>query len=480
MHALAVAAAASFLFADPMPLEMPRASSYLVRSNGESRVEDRYDALDLWTSQTVIGRWTDADGRVFTLARLDFSPPSGPFSETTRSHHESGNTRIGPRDETARDEAVSRLSPYLMPEKPQTARIGINGWTVLYYQRPDDPGLACAFLPKGRETWYFALWEFVEGDSQEAAREMFEDEFLAKWDDSVRDFLPTEKDAALEEKLRRRGGKPAPVLSERELLRRDVRHGVANYPRWHVTDGEDFAVADDLLETSGFVTSLTNELTNIRAKYASVMPTPVCATNILSVARVFRDRGEYAAALDTGGHAGMEWSAAYWSPVRREIVAFLPEAGETELLRTMRHEAFHRYISYACALASASPWLNEGYAQYFEDFDSSFRTSPLPAGADFAALAELLPTLLYMDYDEFYAGTQEERALKYALAKSIAIFIEEGAPKIARQPFKDLKRDYVTALLDTRDMRRATDAAFGSGGGIARFATEWRGFWAGR
>ena len=63
---------ASLFFTEPTPLDMPKAEAYLVRENGEMRLEDRYDRLDLWTSQAVVGRWTDADGRVFTLSRLDF------------------------------------------------------------------------------------------------------------------------------------------------------------------------------------------------------------------------------------------------------------------------------------------------------------------------------------------------------------------------------------------------------------------------
>lgn len=40
---------ASLFFTEPTPLDMPKAEAYLVRENGEMRLEDRYDRLDLWT-----------------------------------------------------------------------------------------------------------------------------------------------------------------------------------------------------------------------------------------------------------------------------------------------------------------------------------------------------------------------------------------------------------------------------------------------
>ena len=52
--------AASLFFCHPAPLDMPRASAYLVSdTSGAIRLEDRYDELDLWTSRAVLGRWTD-------------------------------------------------------------------------------------------------------------------------------------------------------------------------------------------------------------------------------------------------------------------------------------------------------------------------------------------------------------------------------------------------------------------------------------
>ena len=70
---------AALFFAEPMPLDMPRAEAYLVRdSDGSSRLEDRFSDLDLWTSRTILGRWFDESGRLFTVARLsELAPGEG-------------------------------------------------------------------------------------------------------------------------------------------------------------------------------------------------------------------------------------------------------------------------------------------------------------------------------------------------------------------------------------------------------------------
>lgn len=471
---LAASAAASLFMSEPAPLEMPQAKAYLVTLNGRARLEDRYTALDLWTSQAVVGRWTDSDGRVFTLSRLEFESPSFVDKSLTREAYVAGRRRIGMKNADAREKAIARLSSFEMPVEPVSPHIGLNGWEILYYNGEDTTGIACAFLPKGRDTWYFAEWRLVEGDDFALAMELFEEEFLGKWDEIVDAHLPSEHNAAREEKARRRGVKPPPVPPESELLRADARHSVTNYPNWHVTDGREFTVLDDVRDTSGFVTAFTNELTTMRARYAAVMPSPIDGTNTLCVARIFRDRREYEAALVISGLDNMMWSGGYWSTQRREIVAYLPPGGETSLLTTLRHEAFHQYFSYACSMIPISPWLNEGYAEYFEHGpDGPSFLDP----ADMASYAEFLPLIFAMDGASFYDGTDEERRLKYRLALSVAYFIERGAPKIPREPFKNLKSNYISELLKSRDMFKATSAAFGSEEGMKRFVLEWTRFW---
>ena len=174
----------------------------------------------------------------------------------------------------------------------------------------------------------------------------------------------------------------------------------------------------------------------------------------------------------------MMWSAAYWSPQRRELVAYLPPDGGQELLRTIRHEAFHQYLSYATSMISASPWLNEGYAQYFEDDGNADWGEGIElTDENLDRMAAAIPSLLLMDYAQFYDGNDFARRFKYRLAWSIVRFLEKGADEVRLKPFAGLKQRYVEALLETRDMRRATSAAFKDEDLLKKFIAEWKKFW---
>ena len=457
-----LALAASLFFTSPEPLDMPRAEAFLVMEDGRYRLEDRYDRLDLWTSRTVLGCWSDDDGRIFTLARLGIVPPSIEVHEpVTRVEYTASCVPLNRRDSPLRRrDAVARLVPFEPAPEALPPRQQPRGMKrVEYWQGTNRTAIVCSFLPDKSSVWYLAVWELAEGDDFAERMGVFEWKFLeGEW-----------KTAGLW-----LGGDKIPE-SEREQLRADAHHSITNYVDWRWTDAEPFTILDDLPRTSGFVSALTNELPRIRARYAVTIPTSVDCSNTLSVARIYRSRDEY---LDAVGD-DMAWSAAYWSPVRRELVAHLPEGGEAELMRTIRHEAFHQYLSYACSMITASPWFNEGYAQYFEDEESlewgeGFDTSP----DGLERLAPTLPALMLADYDEFYGGSDAVRRMKYRLAWSIAVFIEKGAPDVRFRPFAKLKAKYVDALIRSRDMRQATMyALLGDDDLTKNFLREWRKFW---
>ena len=464
--------AASLFFTNPSPMEMPQAQAYLVKEKGVYRLEDRFDKTDLWISRTVDGSWLD-DGREFLLATLaNAVPPLAKERPVTRSDYMAGTVPIGKKDFGALFSAVDMLSPIPPTEEFSRPHQTPRGYKdVRYYHGTNESAIVCAYLPEKSECWSFAAWTLANGDDFADRLKMFEDEFLAK----ERPALDERRESsAAPEKGDSRYAKKAPLPGERELLRADARHSVALYDTWRVTDGDEFTVLDDIGSAHSFTVSVTNDLKRMRAAYAATVPSPIDGSNVLCVARIFASREEYLDALKANDHGDMEWSAAYWSPKRRELVAYLPPDGSEKLLETIRHEAFHQYLSYATSMIPTSPWLNEGYAQYFEkgpdgpDFVDT---------ADLVTFAEQLPSLMAMDYDEFYAGTDLERKLKYRLALSIAVFLEKGAPEVRFAPFKDVKRDYVDTLIKTKDMRKATVAAFKTEDNMKLFVSEWAKYW---
>ncbi|MGN0832491.1 MAG: hypothetical protein ACI4RD_02425 [Kiritimatiellia bacterium] len=464
----------SLFLTDPAPMDMPRAEAFLVREDGALRLEDRYDRLDLWITQAVLGRWADEEGRGFMLARLDVRPPLVGQEETLTRVAYAGERQPMPRVRTnhgfpaAFREAVSVLSPCPVADRPRSSRQLPHGFKeVCYWQAPENgQDVICTFRPEWTNLWYLAAWRLADGDDAAAQTRAFEDRFLRH------EFRPLVASVAA-----RSAAAVPKAPTERDLLRADARHSVAAYPGWRFTGAEEFAVLDDL-PLREFVETLTNDFPKMRAKYAAALPTPLGGSDGLCVLRIYADRGEYLDALAAEGLTNLAWTAAYWCPARRELVACLSEGGEPELRRTIRHEGFHQYLSYATSMIPVSPWLNEGYAQYFEDETSEdWGLGARLSDEDLERLAEGIPAVLDMDYGAFYAGTDGERRAKYRLAWSIAVFIEQGADLVRLKPFDGLKRRYLRTLVETRDMRRATAAAFGNEDRLRLFVAEWTKFW---
>ena len=136
-------------------------------------------------------------------------------------------------------------------------------------------------------------------------------------------------------------------------------------------------------------------------------------------------------------------------------------------------------------MMSPSPWINEGHAELFEHahfdskgklvFEQNYEYSRF-IHANAAVLAELIPVLLTLDYDGFYAGEQQEREAKYRLAWSIAFFLQVGAPNVRFRPFENLRSDYMQALLSTRSGSRATQTVL-TDEMRKDLVDEWLAFW---
>lgn len=471
--------------AEAVPLHMPQAQAYLVSNDDGSWLEDRYDSLDLWTGYVVRGRWRDAFGNGLIVALLDSVPTDNvPGAERTRRsfHQALARQEFDPHDVAQRDTAVAYAAPEDVERavKPRRSQRKNLAELVCYPPRENERMLVYAFRPRCAEAktptpWYLAVLVVDEGESMAEVQARFDEEFLDKISmpsANVRRRLP--KAAAL----------PKLDASEAEWIRHDVRANVANYDAWHACDSEDVCVLDNLdsVVRNSLVGSITNNLPRLRRAYAESVPSPLIGTNAIAVVRVFRSREEYLA------YVGVEqkWTSALWAPQRRELVLYHPEAGNEKLLRTVWHEAFHQYVAYAGAMAESSPWFNEGHAQLFENshlgrkgevvFEREGEAATY-VHANAAAIAAQLPAIFTMDYREFYSGTQEEIAIKYHIAWSIAYFLEVGAPKLRFQPYADFRARYMKALVSTRSMTEATGAVLGDEKKRDAFIADWQTFW---
>ena len=81
-----------------------------------------------------------------------------------------------------------------------------------------------------------------------------------------------------------------------------------------------------------------------------------------------------------------------------------------------------------------------------------------------------------MDYADFYAGSNEDRIIKYHIAWSIAYFLQVGAPEVRFQPFRNLRSDIMAALVRTRRRDEAMKAVF-TDEMRKELIAEWLSFW---
>ena len=468
-----------------VPFDLPRATAYRVTRDGASTLEDRFDTFDLWLSRTRRGRWRDAEGNELQLARLAFRPPDDAPGTvcTRRAFRERLEGRpVNPRNPGQRDEAAACAAPVELGRavKPRRSRRA-NFVELICYETTNETALAYAFRPHDPDRkapapdWFLAVLTAAPGADMAAVRARFDEEFL----DGI--SVPAPR---VRRSLPPPDPTPAADAPEEALLRADVRASVVNYDAWHCADAEGVTVIDDLNASvrASFVAALTNNLPRLRRAYAEIAPTPLAATNALAVVRVFQRREDYLA------HVGeaMDWSAALWSPERRELVLCYPPRGEEELLRTVWHEAFHQYLAYAGAMVESSPWFNEGHARLFErsHFDWKGRLvfeREARAAAyvhEYAPrLAEALPDVLLMDYAAFYAGARDEVAARYDLAWSVAYFLSVGAPELRGRPYEDFRARYLAELVRTQSMHAATRAVLGDEKSRDAFVAAWIAFW---
>lgn len=477
----------------PDAVGMPKAESFLVtESDGVRHLEDRYDTFDLWLAQTIRARWCDAYGNLLVIARLATTPPDDPAGFlSTRSDFERrlASLAIGPKDKTARDTAVIAAAPVDVNDEPVRPRRGRRRAleTLLYYQSTNSAASVWVFRPAAPERgmrmdWYMAALVLAPDENADSAAAAFDAYFL----DRVRALTPAQLRAAAKNASANpsAAGPQRADSDEAALLKRDYRRSVANYGSWRAAESGDVVVVDDLTPQwhDTFVSSLTNDLPRMRAAYAASVPSPLVATNHIAAVRVFSDREDYLSYIEDGA---AEWSAAVWIPRRRELVLNLQPSGADELLKTVRHEAFHQYLCYAGALAESSPWFNEGHAELFEhtsfgrDGKVVFEQDEAAAAfvrANAASIAASLPSFLYFDYIDFYSDTDAQRRANYWVAWSIAYFLEIGAPDVRFRPFAALRADYIKALVRTRSAEAATRAVF-TPDILKLFSREWKKFW---
>ena len=452
------------------PVEMPRATAFLVSGAEGRRLEDRFDAFDLWRSESIRARWCDSDGNRFSLCRLSKKLPNeaaGDVCTRLDWQRRSVASPLKVKDLAALDEAVYMLSPVDVEERVKPRRSQRQNLSELWrYSSSNENAFVYAFCPRAekedRPEWYLAALLSSDPDA---------DEKMDRWLDEVERMKPSDRTEAKD------------LTCETDLLVRDYRRSVVNHSDWQFTSATNLVVVDNLSDVprDQFISALTNGLPVMQMEFRKALPSPLSGDSHIAAVRIFASREEYLAYVGPE----MKWSAALWSPQHRELVLYYPEQGSDALLRTVWHEALHQHLDYACSMIQSPVWFNEGHAVLFEhahfDLDGNIAFDVVPDAvaaikSNPSEIADWLPAFLEMDYPEFYSGSNEERVLKYHVAWSVAYFLQVGAPQVRFQPFKNLRSDMMKALVRTRRRDEAVKAVF-TGEVQQKLVDCWLSFW---
>ena len=480
--------------ADPLP--MPLARTFLTVGAPLAR-EDRFDPYELWYNNQCCARWRDSAGNRLIIGRITHRLPD--FSDEVISRERfaialaSREHEINPRKREQVDEWVATFAgvPVFEPEKVKLNGFALDEvWayptdmpgTLVYAFKPrrvgsgdaldwfcavllgtDTAGGAAASAPADEEEpdeWYQELPVPAEGDK--ALRKQFEEQFIG------RIALPSRisrKDGVTSEEVTvRKKGEREPEQPHHPV-RVEAKSSIENYDDWWFAETDGHIILSDVHTEVGkaFVGRLKTELPAMQKAYAALVP-PLSEERDVALLRLFQTREDYVRYVGED----YAWSGGIWMPGRRELVLFMRES-EDAIMNVVRHEAFHQYLSLSTYMLGAAPWLNEGHACFFEHSSVDKKgkvTIPVDEERHYALTENLdlavtlLPALLWMDYADFYDGTDAARRLKYAMAWGLAYYFQKGIAADRQSPFKDVLEDYAEALALTRDTQQASLLAF--------------------
>lgn len=497
--------------AEPVP--MPLARTFLTVGAPLAR-EDRFDPYELWYNDQCRARWRAPSGHRLAIGRATHRLPDFSGEAVSRERFAAvGMGRqyeINPREREQVDEWVATFAgvPVYEPEK-----LKLNGFAldeVWAYPCAEPGTLVYAFRPRrvgsgSAHGWFCAVLS-TDGTTAGAATAPAEEDADAdeQWFPEI--AVPAEPDAALRKafeeqfigrialpsRTSRGKGVEAEEVSVRKKgerepeqalhpVRAEARGSIENYDDWWFAETDGYIILSDVHTGIGksLVERLKKELPALRKAYAALVP-PLVESREVALLRLFQSREDYVRYVGKDH----EWSGGLWMPGRRELVLFLKES-EEEVMKVVQHEAFHQYLSHVTCMLGAAPWLNEGHACLFENAEIGKKGNvTLPEDeARCALLTEnlelavtLLPTMLWMDYADFYDGTDAARQLKYAIAWGLVYYFQKGIAADRQSPFKDVLEDYMEALSLTRDTQQASLLAFAEID-MAKLQSDFQDFW---
>ena len=447
--------------ADPVP--PPEAHPYLLVSTDTLTREDLFSPYELWYALECCARWSDDAGNRLVIGRVAHRFVAAGETFVSRQSFSQFLTRtsaqINPRDAEHIHQWVEDFVGMEVGEAETVKANAFNLDELIRFPIDDPNTLIYAFQPRrvgnaSNPDWFCVILDAPDAPDADELKRQFEEHFIRKI------ALPsrTSKDegATVEELTVATTKRDPPVIDIPDHpVRVEARKSIENYDDWWIAETEGYVILSDVDSSTGktFIGDLQTTMPHLKHAFMKLVP-PLTTEPDISSIRIFRNRADYIR------YVGEEhsWTGGLWMPARRELV-LIHSADLNALMRTLRHESFHQYLSYAYCMIAAPPWMNEGHAVLFENASVSAK-GKVTLDEDIQKVnllldnmelvVEALPDFLKFDYATFYDGTSEQRQLKYAMAWGIIYYLQKAAPQERNTPFKTFLSDLADALAETR------------------------------
>jgi len=405
------------------------------------------------------------------LARLRTQVPLGACQEVER-------TELAARGFARATEVLFRAG-----ERAEDPRYALFVWSTSFELAPEKSVALVATAPSGRADW-------------------------AKWRSGLRAIARTcaRAELATVDTSGVAGGGPRAEKHRRLLTE------VGANPGWELGVTPNYFVISNS-EDRDFVAQVQRRLEAIRAEFERDFPLAKAlrAVEVASLARLSAARegegegeaGETAAEpsanaapqgdplersrcsvvrvcssqADYHKYGGPPGTAGYWWPVSEELVLYDDQdlGGRRNTWATLQHEAFHQFIFYFLGDLAPGTWFNEGHADFYGGYELS-RRGAFEVGRRDArnsiAKEELrsgehlpLEVLVRATRAQYYGQVPLAGSLRsrYPQGWSLVYFLRTGSTSRLRgwrDEWGGILGRYLDVLIETRDIARATDAAF--------------------
>ena len=470
--------------ADPVP--PPEAYSYIrVATDNLTRV-DQFKPYDLWYRQVSCGRWFDLSGNRFILGRLSHDLPVTTEEKITRSTFDQLLTETVLTSSEAEKEMkvwVEAFSGYKVEAPQKLSQSGSVLNSIYTFPCEKTNVLIYTFHPGRMEgdndpDWFCVIIEASAVRDISKTRAQIESDFLGKIETPSRS---SKEKGAMVDELEVAKKERLTIDLPDHPVRLEARKSIENYDSWWIHETEGFVILSDVSSEMGkpVVTELLKTLPLLKKAFTTLVP-PLTLDQDIAIIRIFQRPEDYV------NYVGKDkaWSGGLWMPARRELV--LREVPSTaSISKTLRHEAFHQYLSTAYCLLSTPPWMNEGHATFFENatlnakgklvFEEDERYVRLLL-ENMDALLPVLSDFMKASYADFYSGTDAQREMKYALSWGLIYYLQKGAPTESDAKFKTLLATLGVELADTQDYDKAMERVL-AGLDMKSFQSSFKEFW---